>query len=76
MGSGDVSGEQQGALPGVLGVVTGLIHGTEWEPDTVWNLAPGAAEWYLAGVFIHRGDMGIQTSSDEAMEERLRERKH
>jgi hypothetical protein len=78
MGSGDVvSGEQQpGALPGVLGLVTGLIHGTGWEPDTVWSLPPGEAEWYLAGVFMHRGvDMGIKTSSDETMEERLKRRK-
>lgn len=73
---GDDAGEgDRGPLPGVLGLVTGLMRGTGWEPDTVWCLGPGEAEWYLAGVFIHRGvDVGLKTGADEAMEEFLRKR--
>jgi len=64
--------QDSGALPGVFGLVTGLIRGANWEPDVVWALSPGEAEWYLAGVFMHRGvDVGIKTAEDEAMEEFL-----
>jgi hypothetical protein len=64
-----------GSLPGVLGLVTGLMRCTGWEPETVWGLSPGAAEWYLAGVFLHRGvDVGLKSAEDEAMEEMLRGR--
>ena len=67
---------QEGALPGVLGLVTGLMRGTGWTPDTVWALSVGEAEWYLAGVFLHRGvDVGLKTGMDERMEEMLRKRK-
>ena len=70
-GEGDES-----ALPGVLGLVTGLMRGTGWEPATVWGLPPGEAEWYLAGVFLHRGvDVGIKKPRDESMEEMLLKRK-
>lgn len=62
-------------LPGILGLITGLIRGAGWEPDIVWGLSPGEAEWYLAGVFLHRGvDVGLKTAADEAMEEFLRSR--
>ncbi len=55
---------------------TGLMRGTGWEPDTVWALSVGEAEWYLAGVFLHRGvDVGLKTGMDERMEEMLRKRK-
>lgn len=66
---------ERGPLPGLLPLVTGLMRGTGWEPDTVWSLSPGEAEWYLAGVFLHRGvDIGLKTAEDEAMEEMLRKR--
>ena len=43
---------------------------------TVWALSVGEAEWYLAGVFLHRGvDVGLKTGMDERMEEMLRKRK-
>jgi hypothetical protein len=66
----------ESALPGVFGLVSGLMRGTGWEPDTVWGLSPGEAEWYLAGVFMHRGvDVKLKTAADEDMEEFLRKRK-
>jgi hypothetical protein len=33
---GGGEGESDSALPGVLGLVTGLMRGTGWEPATVW----------------------------------------
>jgi hypothetical protein len=74
-GSGKVShgGKRYEAMPGILGLVTALVRGSGWPPDTVWSLCPGAAEWYLTGIFIHRGvDMKIKTSHDEEFEEGLR----
>ena len=72
---GGGEGESDSALPGVLGLVTGLMRGTGWEPATVWGLPPGEAEWYLAGVFLHRGvDVGIKNPRDESMEAMLRKR--
>lgn len=63
---------ESGDLPGLLSLVTGLMRGACWEPETVWRLSPGEAEWYLAGVFMHRGvDVGIKSAADEAMEEIL-----
>lgn len=62
-------------LPGMLGLVTGLMRAAGWEPETVWALSPGEAEWYLAGIFTQRGvDVGIKTAADEAMEEFLKKR--
>lgn len=68
-------GKRYEAMPGILGLVTGLIRGSGgWDPDTVWALTPGAAEWYLVGVFMHRGmDMKIKTEHDEEFEEGLRQ---
>jgi hypothetical protein len=67
--------EEEGALPGVFGLVSGLIRCAHWNPDVVWGLSPGEAEWYLAGVFMHRGvDVGLKTGADEDMEEFLRAR--
>ena len=69
-------GKESGALPGIFGVVSGLMRGCGWDPDTVWGLSPGEAEWYLAGVFMHRGvDVGIKTAEDEDLEEFLLARK-
>lgn len=68
-------GQEGGSLPGVLGLVTGLMRGACWEPETVWALSPGEAEWYLAGVFMHRGiDVGLKSAEDEAMEAKLKQR--
>ena len=67
---------QEGPLPGTLGLVTGLMRGTGWPPATVWALPPGEAEWYLAGVFLHRGvDVGLKSGADEQMEKMLRKRR-
>jgi len=58
------------SFPGILSLVTALIRGSGWEPDTVWRLSPGEAEWYLSGIFLHRGvDMRIKTEHDEEFEE-------
>jgi hypothetical protein len=66
---------ESGALPGVFGLVSGLVR-CGLDPDKVWCYSPGEAEWYLAGVFTHRGvDVGLKTAEDEAMEEYLRARK-
>ena len=66
---------ESGSLPGVLGLVTGLMRGGGWEPEVVWQLSPGEAEWYLAGIFLHRGvDVGLKSAEDEEMEEELRSR--
>jgi hypothetical protein len=68
--------EDNGALPGMLGLVSGLIRCTGWDPEVVWALSPGEAEWYLAGVFTHRGvDVGLMTAADEIMLEMLAKRK-
>ncbi len=59
----------------MLGLVTGLMRGTGWDPATVWGLPPGEAEWYLAGIYLHRGvDIGLKSRSDEGMEDRLAKR--
>lgn len=61
------------SLPGLLGLVTALARGSGWEPETIWGLSPGAAEWYLAGIFTHRGaDMKIKSEHDEEFEEGMR----
>lgn len=74
-GGGKQSGKAKHyeALPGILGLVTALIRGSGWEPQVVWGLSPGQAEWYLTGIFMHRGvDMRIKTGHDEEFEEGLR----
>lgn len=61
------------SFPGILSLVTALIRGSGWEPETVWKLSPGEAEWYLTGIFMHRGlDMRVKTEHDEEFEEGLR----
>jgi hypothetical protein len=66
-------GKSYEALPGLLGLVTALVRGSGWEPETVWSLSPGQAEWYLTGIFMHRGvDMRVKSSHDEEFEEELR----
>ena len=69
--------QETGPLPGLLNLVTGLVRGSNgWTPETVWGLAPGEAEWYLAGIFVHRGaDVGLVSAADEAVMEMLEERK-
>lgn len=60
-------------MPGIISLVTALARGSAWSPEEIWGLCPGAAEWYLAGIFIHRGvDMRIKTSHDEEFEEGFR----
>lgn len=66
-------GKRYEAMPGLLGLVTALVRGSGWEPETVWALNPGAAEWYLVGIFAHRGvDMRLKTEHDEEFEEGMR----
>jgi len=70
-GSAKISkgGKRYVALPEILGLVTALIRGSGWDPDRVWSLPPGAAEWYLTGIFMHRGvDMKVKTTHDEEFE--------
>lgn len=65
-----------GVLPGLLSLVTGVIRGSGWDPNVTWALSPGEAEWYLAGIFTHRGiDVNLKSGADEKMEEMLRDRK-
>lgn len=72
-GTATKDGKTYAALPGLLSLVTALIHGSRWDPDVVWSLPPGAAEWYLAGIYTHRGaDMRVKTEHDEEFEEGLR----
>ena len=53
--------------------MTGLLRGSSMGLE-VWGLSPGEAEWYLAGVFMHRGaELPIKTEHDEEYEEGLRE---
>jgi len=60
-------------MPGILGLVTALARGSGWEPETIWALSPGSAEWYLAGIFTHRGvDMRLKSEVDEIWEESFR----
>lgn len=67
------AGKRYEAMPGILGLVTGLARGSGWEPDTIWACTPGAAEWYLAGIFTHRGvDMRLKTEHDEEFEAGMR----
>lgn len=71
-------GAQQGpdqfaTIPGILSLVTGLIRRAKWDPDVVWALGPGEAEWYLTGVLLHEGvNVPIKSASDEEFEEGLR----
>jgi hypothetical protein len=67
------NGKRYEAMPGLLALITALVRGSGWEPETVWALAPGAAEWYLVGIFSHRGvDMRLKTEHDEEFEEGMR----
>ena len=44
-------------LPPVLGLVACLIHGGLTVMGAVRALFPGEAEWYLTGIFTHRGEL-------------------
>lgn len=64
--------EEAEKVPGVLSLVTGLMRGAGMGLE-VWGLSPGEGEWYLAGVFMHRGaELPIKTPHDEEFEEGLR----
>ena len=66
-------GKRYETLPGIFGLVTALVRGSGWDPETVWALSPGQAEWYLSGIFLHRGvDMKLKSSHDEEFEAGLR----
>lgn len=59
-------------FPGVMDQVCAVIRATGWEPEVVWSLGPGEAEWYMAGVYRLRGvDMKVKTEHDEEFEEEL-----
>lgn len=68
-------GDGMGVMPGLLSLVTGVVRASGgWEPDTVWALSPGEAEWYCTACYMHRGvDMGLKTEHDEAFEKGLAE---
>jgi hypothetical protein len=56
-------------FPGIMEQVCAVIRGTGWEPETVWNLGPGEAEWYMCGVYRLRGvDMRVKSEHDEEFE--------
>lgn len=66
-------GKSYETMPGILGLVTAVVRGSGWDPETVWALSPGCAEWYLAGIFTHRGvDMRLKTEHDEEFEAGMR----
>lgn len=70
------NGKSYESMPGILGLVTALVRGSGWEAESVWALSPGAAEWYLAGIFTHRGvDMRIKSEHDEEFEAGMRREK-
>lgn len=56
-------------LPGLLSLVSGLIRCGWSDPERVWALSPGQAEWYLAGGYMHRGvDVKLKSPHDEEFE--------
>lgn len=56
-------------LPGLLGLVSGLIRCGWSDPEKVWSLSPGEAEWYLTAGLLHRGvDVKVKTPHDEQFE--------
>lgn len=66
-------GKSYESMPGILGLVTAVARGSGWDPETIWALSPGGAEWYLAGIFTHRGvDMRIKSEHDEEFEAAFR----
>lgn len=75
-GSGPVSKggkKRYEGMPGILGLITALARASGWEPEVLWSLTPGAAEWYLMGIYTHRGvDMRLKTEHDEEFEEGIR----
>lgn len=63
-------------FPGTMDQVCAVIRATGWEPETVWNLGPGEAEWYMAGVYRLRGvDMKVKSEHDEEFEAGLQQMK-
>lgn len=64
-------------FPASFDLVSGLIRHTTWDPDKIWSLEPGEADWYLMGLLRHRGadasDLKIKTSHDEEFEAGLAE---
>ena len=62
-------------MPGLISLVAGVVRSSGgWEPDTVWALSPGEAEWYCTACYMHRGvDMGLKTEHDEEFERGLAE---
>lgn len=72
-GAVSVGGKRYEEMPGLLDLVTGLGRCSGWDPEVLWSLSPGAAEWYLIGLFRHRGvDTGLKTEQDEEFEEGMR----
>lgn len=59
-------------LPSLLMLVTGLIRCGWSQPEAVWRLSPGEAEWYLTGGYLHRGvDVKVKSPHDEQFEEEM-----
>jgi hypothetical protein len=74
-GGGESNEPTYESMPGLLSLVCGVVRASGgWEPDTVWSLSPGEAEWYCTACYMHRGvDMGIKTEHDEQFERGLAE---
>ena len=71
-GEGEVPSDSP--LPPLLGLVSGLMHGGMTDIQAVWALSPGEAEWYLTGIFTHRGvDLKLKSELDEVFERLIRQ---
>lgn len=63
-------------LPGLLGLVAGLIRCGWSDPERIWSLSPGEAEWYLTAGLLHRGvEIKVKTAEDEKREAYFRKLK-
>jgi hypothetical protein len=73
---GDPGGVGFVEFPPTMDQVCAVIRATGWEPALVWDMGPGEVEWYMAGVYRHRGaDVGIKSEHDEEMEAGMKARK-
>lgn len=72
---GDGKAASSSPLPDLMALLAGVVRNVYWDPEVVWGLSPGEAEWWLAGVLTHKGvDCGLVSAADEAMVEYLKKR--